>query len=269
MSGDAPVGSPPRAAPWTAPRGDVILTPIRGGALPGFLAAAALAAGLSWSEGGVDEVASRSRGLVQAAMVVAAIPVIGLYARRIVLCTTEGDRPVPWGSDSLDRTTWFTDAAAFAAVLVASLAPAVVLTLVVQAAGAANWVLGVAGAAGLVLGAAHLPFAVASTVLRDGPIGALWGGSVRAWRANGAVARTVVVPALVLLGLFGASLALARFAVPPLQSGRPEHEHTAARDLGRAAVFALRLGSVWASFCVFRMAGLVVRDVPEIREVLE
>ena len=62
---------------------------------------------------------------------------------------------------------------------------------------------------------------------------------------------------------------VAAWLVPPFETGRASSDDTLVRNAGRVLVFVLRAGSVWAAFAMFRVAGMLVRDVPEIREVLE
>jgi hypothetical protein len=46
-------------------------------------------------------------------------------------------------------------------------------------------------------------------------------------------------------------------------------DHTLLRDLGRAGMFVIRAGAVWAALVSARVSGLLARDVPAIREILE
>jgi hypothetical protein len=56
--------------------------------------------------------------------------------------------------------------------------------------------------------------------------------------------------------------------VRPLRDVRETADHTTARDFARGVVFVTRAAAVWTSFCTFRAAGRLARDVPAIREAL-
>lgn len=269
--GDVPLpsgGPAPAPSPWRS----VILTPLRGGTLLGTCALALLAACGAWLEGGSTAEAHLYRQLGQAIVGMASVAVLSVYARRIVLCTAEGDRPVPWFTDAHDdATTWKLDLASFLAVLLSALAPALFVNTAALVTGAPRALTGFAVFVGLVAGALHFPFAALSVVLRNGPLGAWYAGSLRAWRSHAAVARTAVLPALAFLGLTVLASVLGGWLVPaPYDEwSRPIADHTTGRDLARAAVFGLELAALLAALCTFRVAGLLARDVPEIREVLQ
>lgn len=256
--------------PATSSWGSVRRTPLRGGTIAATAALTVLAAGMSWWEGGATDDQHLYRQLGQSVLLAGAALVLAISSRRIVLCTVEGDRPVPWGRDERDQaTSWVQDAGTFAAVLVMSLLPALVLSVAGHAVGAPTWVQMIVAAAGLLFAAAHFPFAIASSVLRNGAMGALWGVSRRAFKANPFAARTAVGPALAFFVLFAGSFVVAGLLVPGYEDAKDRYDHTVARDLARGLVFVLRFAALWAALCTCRVAGLLARDVPEIREVLE
>lgn len=258
------------AAPGESPWRSVWTTPFRGGSLAVTLGVLALAALAAWWQGGATAGEATMNALLRGVAALAAIALLALSSHRIVLCTIEDDRAVPWGRDERDETTWAQDIAAFAAVLVTSASPAVVLGAVADAAGAPGWLVHLAMFGGFVLGAAHLPFALAATVLRRTPFAAHWGASLRAWRADRGAARTAVLPSLAFLALAAAAVSVGAWLLPTPSDdyARPIQDHTGGRDAARALVFALHAGAACAAFASFRVAGLVVREVPGIRVVL-
>lgn len=244
-----------------------LAAPFRGGALLGFVALAALVAASAALEGGVGDDPARLLSTPLVYLGMAAL--LGLYAHRVTLCALQDDRPVPWFGDARDETTWMQDVATFAAVLVVSLGPTVLLSIAVGALDGPVWCAWAVVLGGLALASFQFPFAVLSSVLRQGARGAGWSGPLRAWRADRGAARSVALPTAWFLGLFALSFAAAGWLVRPLRDAKPEADHTAARDAGRVLVFALRTAAVWAAFVTFRRAGALGRLVPSVREALE
>lgn len=269
----APDGSPAPADGPPSPWGDVVRTPLRGGALLALLLATPLVAWLSWLEGGIGDDAGKL--LLQPLLVLVLLLVLGVFARRIALATLE-DRPVPWFRDERDATSWVQDVASFAAMLVLALVPTIVASAALSAFGAPAWLTGVVALAGVVFAAIHFPFALASSVVRPGGFGAGWGGTFRAWRANRDAAPVAVRPTAVFLGLAVLSVVLASWLVPHYAESQASDDparrlaldRSTSRDVGRVLVFAVRFAALWAALCSFRVAGMLVRDVPEVREAL-
>lgn len=260
--GDGPGDAAPAASPWR----DILLSPLRGGALGGFLALGSL---LVWSgrlEGGIGD--EPLRLFLRPVVAIAAAGVAAIYARRIALCAYEDDRPVPWVTDERDVATAPQIIGAFCITILLALGPALVLGAGVSALGAPVWLVWGAAAAALGVATIHLPFAIASSVIRQGALGAGYGGTLRAWRANRSAARIAIWPSAAFLGLLVLSVALAAWLVPHIGEGRPATDLTTARETGRWIVGGVRLAAGFAAFCSFRVAGLLARDVPEIRAVL-
>jgi hypothetical protein len=264
---------PPTAPDGPSPWADVLRTPRRGGALGGLLRLVPPVAALSRLVGGVGD--DSWRLFLQPVLVLVTLVLLGVWARRIALCTVE-DRAVPWLRDERDTTSWVQDVASFAAMLLLALLPTLVASLALSALGAPSWTAWLAAFAGLAVAAIHLPFALASSVLRQGGFGAGYGGTFRAWRANRDAATIAVAPTAVFFALVVLSVLLASWLVPhyaeenasdnPVK--RYAMDHTTSREVGRWVVFAVRVVAVWAALCSFRVAGLLARDVPEAREAL-
>ena len=71
--------------------------------------------------------------------------------------------------------------------------------------------------------------------------------------------------AKILLLLALAAVVSGSFAEPPRGGARIE-DHTSGRDTLRIVAFVLRFAAGWAALVSARVAGLIVRDVPEVRE---
>ncbi|MCE9636477.1 MAG: hypothetical protein K8T90_12295 [Planctomycetes bacterium] len=246
---------------------DVILTPLRGGSVLGFAGATAAFAWMSWLEGGAGDEAMPL--LLRPLLLILALVILAVYAHRIVLCTIEGDRPVPWLSDLADPSGVMQDVGSFAAILVMALWPGLLLSVLVGFLGGGAWAQGFIALCCLVVASLHIPFALASSVLRQGALGASYGVSRRAWKANRDAAKTALAPTAAFLGLLALSFVVAQVWVPHFDDANPKFDHTAGRDAARAAVMVLRAAAVWAAFAAFRVSGMLARDVPEIREVLQ
>jgi hypothetical protein len=255
------------AAAGAARTASLVSTPFRGGSALGFAILVGLAAYSAVLEGGMENEAGR---LLAKPLAVLAMGVfLAIYARRVIVCALQDDRPVPWFKDARDTTTWMQDLGSFAAVTVAALGPLLLLSILLNVSDAPVWAWWAIAGAGLVVATLHLPLALTGSVLKDGALGAGYGGARRAWRADRAAAASVARPTALFLGLFAVSIAVGQWFVKPLRDTRESADHATAREIARMIVFGFRTASVWAAFCMFRRAGLVARDVPAIREALQ
>jgi hypothetical protein len=248
-------------------RRDVLLWPLRDGTLAGVLALAVLAALFSWRDGGADHEERYVNTILQLVIGAGVFVVLAQYARRIVKATV-GGRPVPWGRDDADETTLWQNTSDMAGAVVVLLSP-LGLFLIADTVWGFEWL--VRWPAVVLLGllaAVQFPLAVAAVVVKDDVVAAFPRTPLRMWRAEPAAARSACGAAAVFLGLTIASLYLATAFNHGVGPRDVIEDHSALRDAGRVGLFALRAVGLYAALLSFRMAGLLVRDVPKVREIL-
>jgi len=252
---------------------DVFVWPLRGGMLGGVILLAAEAVGLAYLEGGTTESARETRSYLSGALSVVALLTLGHYAWRAVACTSPTERPVPWGGDDADASTLFQRMSAFVGVFAMSFLPVLVWVTLHERIGAPVWLYWVVILLTSMAGAAVFPLGLAGSVSVGSALGALPWRVRRMWKANPAAARTAATSALVFVGMIVASAILAdTFVAKPkdiddlASSSRAQPD--AVGPVLRWALALLRAGGFYAALASCRVAGLLVREVPEIREVL-
>jgi hypothetical protein len=249
-----------RRALW----GEVLRWPTKGGMLGGVIALVALAYASSRFEGGAEQHDVETRAMLQwivcGPLVFAAL---GHYSWRAVSCTYPAERPVPWGSDPQETAPLGRRVSSFVVVCVLSFAATLVWTSVRGPIGAPSWLDAVVLAATACAGAAMFPLGLAAAVVRGDPLAAMPAPVLRMWRAAPYAARIAWFTALVFVGLLFASSWLAGSKTP---AGGGSKDSMG--DGLRWAIFALRAAGFYAALVSFRVAGLLVREVPEIREVV-
>jgi hypothetical protein len=246
---------------------EILRTPLAAGVAHVTFALLVLMAATAWLEGGARRDERSWHSLAQVGIAVPAVLLLGAWSRRITVCTAE-ERPVPWGGDPRDETSFFVAAGHYVVSLFLSLAPLFVWTSLNSQLGAPPWVSGIVMAGCLAVATLHFPFAHASVTMRSDPLGALPSRSRAAWRADRAAAKITILPSGAFFALAGLSILLSGMFNPRHDQDQPVADHTTLRDVGRAGVFVLRGAAVWAALVTARVAGLLVRDVPAIREVL-
>lgn len=285
-SAASPVVDPAPAAPAVAPPAaeprsmwmEILRTPLTKGVLPGTIGLFAAMALVAWLEGGATHDDRGYQSWAQAAILIPSLAVLGLYARRITICTIE-EREIPVGPDRADETTWTSAAGLFLVVVVVSLAPVFLWTSIQAAVGAPTWVSLAVVALCMVPAALHFPFAHAAVTLKADPLAAFPARSIAVWRRDSDSAKIAVGPSYAFFALFVLSITFSALFDPGTQRNFDPSEadlrrqaaadHTLLRDLGRAGMFVIRAGAVWAALVSARVSGLLARDVPAIREILE
>jgi hypothetical protein len=242
--------------------------PFRGGTVVGFGVLAALAVLASVLEGGATSDARWQRAFARVALLAVAACVLGFYARRIIVCASEDDRPVPWFRDERDGTPWTHAVGHFVAVAVIVFAPLIVWSFLRRVLEAPSWLSILVSSACLVLATYQLPFSLAGAVLRGSALAAGPATALRVLRADFRAARAAVTPTFVFLALVAASFVVSGAFNPSPDGGRTIDDHTVLRESLRVAAAVLRIGAAWAALVCFRAVGLLVRDAPRVREVL-
>lgn len=249
---------------------DVLLCPLRGGTLLGLVLLGLLTAWMSSLEGGATYDDRYQNSLLQGVIGVVALLVIGLYARRIMVCTFPVERPVPWFRDPEDDATALSASLDFITIVGLVSAPLMVVmtvTAFVDWPGWLEWMLRLAAA---LLAAAQLPFALVGAVGRGTVLGALPRTVVRIVKAEPRATKIAAGSALAFAGLFVLSFLLSTLYAPEKANANlGEADTTALRSAGRVGLFLMRFVAAWAALVSFRVAGLLARDVPEVREILE
>jgi hypothetical protein len=246
---------------------EVVRWPLRGGMLGGVIALTVLAWLSAQFEGGATQSEIETRSYGRALVLLAAAATLGHYAWRAVACTYPAERPVPWGGDDLDGTPLARRVSGFVGASLISFFPLVVwlwLRPVLGMPAPAYWT-GFAFLAGF--GAALFPLGLAGTVVRGSALGALPGPVMRMWRAEPRAARIAWATAAVFVGLLLLAQVLA--GVRALVDRTPgEIGPDLLPEWRRWLVFALRAAGFYAALVSFRVAGLLVREVPAIGEVV-
>jgi hypothetical protein len=252
---------------------DVIVWPLKGGMLGGVVLLAAAAAGLACLEGGSTESARETRSYVSGALSVVTLMALGHYAWRAVACTSPTERPVPWGGDDADSSSLFQRLSTFVGVFAMSFLPVFVWVTLQSRIGAPGWVYWLVVVLTSLAGAAIFPLGLAASVVVGSALGALPWRVRRMWKANPAAARIAATSALVFVGMFLASAILAdTFIAKPKEidylASSSRAEPDAVGPVLLWTLIVLRAGAFYAALVSCRVAGLLAREVPEIREVV-
>ncbi len=224
---------------------------------------------MSWFEGGSSADARSLGTVLQIAIGFVGVLVLAVYARKILFNTLQDDVAVPWGRDGRDHATVVQNLTDFAAVIG-------ILILPYAAWLGCEWFFELSAHWGWigrllfgVLAAAQFPLALAAVTFRDDVGAALPRTTMRMFRAEPRAARIASGTAMVFIALLIASFWLATPFNSGLGLGDSVVDHTTARDAGRWALFVLRFVAFYAALVSFRVAGLLVREVPDVREALE
>lgn len=271
MTGGAPeVSREENRALWM----DVVRWPLSGGMLGGVLLLSAMAFGLAWMEGGASQHASDTRAMLRGALTAVALMTLGHYAWCAVSCTYPAERPVPWGKDEADGSSLFQRLSTFVGVFALSFLPVLAWVTLQERIGAPSWLYWIVIAVASLAGAAIFPLGLAASVAIGSALGALPWRVRRMWKANPDAARIAATSALVFVGMFLVSAILAdTFVAKPKEAdflaspSREQSDGVSAWLLW--TLVALRAGGFYAALVSCRVAGLLVREVKEIREVLQ
>lgn len=251
----------------------VLRWPLRGGMLGGVLLLTALAVASAFAEGGYTTWQREQRAWVQAGVLFAAISVLGHYAWRAVACTFPAERPVPWFGDAVDDVPALRKIGFFFSVILLSFLPAALWLVLRRALDPAPWLDWTVVAVTCAWGANCLPFGLAGAVVQGSALAALPGTVLRVRRAEPYAARIASVCSMAFVGLLVSSMWLAATYVKhPKDSLLPGDLPKEVPDMVgsglRAALIVIRASGFYAALVSFRVAGLLVRDVPQVREVL-
>jgi hypothetical protein len=252
---------------------DVILWPLKGGMLGGVLLLAAMAAGLGFLEGGATQSDRDTRAYLAGALSVVALLTLGHYAWRAIVCTSPAERPVPWFGDDADASSLMQRVSTFLGVFAIAFLPLIVWVTAQSQIGAPRWVFWLVVVALSAAGAAVFPLGLSSSVVVGSALGAKPTRIWRMWKANPPAARIAATSALVFVGVFvAAALLTAAFVAKPKEIDYLASPNRPASDpVGPAlrwSLIVLRAGGFYAALVSCRVAGLLVREVPEIREVV-
>jgi hypothetical protein len=252
--------------------GEVIRWPLSGGMLGGVIALVALAFASSRLEGGASPSARDQNAMLQGVVMLAAFAVLGHYAWRAVSCTYPAERPVPWGGDDAEGSPLVRRVGAFAAAFMFSFMPLIAWLWTRGLVHPAPWIDTLVVAVLAAFGGAMLPLGLAGAVVRGNPLGATPATVRRMWRAEPYAARVAACASLAFVGLLIASTWAAQSGALPSDAYMPGEGPRGAKDpMGdglKWTIFALRGAGFYAALVSFRVAGLLVREVPAIREVV-
>jgi hypothetical protein len=267
-SAPRPGDDPPQVRGSAGAPPDARRAPLAGGTALGTAVLVLLAAAAAHLEGGADPDQRRTNAYAQAVVFLVAAGVLGFYARRVLLCAFEDDRPVPWFRDERDARPWTSDVGAFVAVAVLSFLPLLAWTALRRAVEAPAWASVAVNSASLVYATAVFPFAHAAAVLRGTVLAGTPSVALRAIRAAPTAARAAIRPTFFFLALLAVSAVMSGWFTPPPGGSVVVEDHTTGRDALRVAVFVVRSAAVWAALVSFRAAGVLAREAPEVGEVL-
>ena len=252
---------------------EVLRWPLKGGMLGGVIVLTALAFASAQLEGGASQSAREQRAMGQGVVGLAALLVLGVYSWRAVSCTYPAERPVPWGGDPDDATPVGQRATTFLAAFVVSFLLLLAWITLRGPVGAAPWVDWLVIATTSAIGAALLPLGLAGSIAQRSVLGAMPTRVWRMWRADSHGARIAMTTALAFVGLLVLSAWMAAvFVKQPSDSQMPSDVVRGDPDMVgpvlRYALFALRAAGFYAALVSFRVGGLLVREVPQMREVV-
>jgi hypothetical protein len=225
-------------------------------------------------EGGAAQSQRDQRAMLRVLVLFAALVVLAVYAWRAVLCTWPAERPVPWGRDEADGTPLSRVFATFFPVLLFAFLPMAVWLAVrgpVHAPPWADWTVILATA---VYAGAVFPLGLAGAVVRGSPLAALPGPVARMRRAEPHAAGIASKSGVVFVAAMVASAWLATaFVIKPadysITSDASIREPVTVPTWLFVALVLLRGAGFYAALVSCRVAGLLVREVPQISEVLQ
>ena len=263
------VSNDERRALWL----DVLRWPLKGGTLGAVALFAIVAYASGQFEGGYSSSQRDQRAWGQAVVFFSAIVLLGVASWRAISCTYPVERPVPWGRDEADETPLGRMLGLYLAVLFISFVPMVIWLSARGMLDVAPWVNWFVIALAAVYAGASLPLGLAAAVVRGSPIAALPGPLARMRRAQPHAARIAAATGVVFVGCLVFSFWLAStFVKQPtdwaLPGEHPRGEPDMVGPLLRWTLVLLRFAGFYAGIVSCRVAGLLVREVPEIREVL-
>jgi hypothetical protein len=264
------VSASERRALWA----DVLRWPLKGGMLGGVFLFAVLAYASASFEGGSTSSQRDEHAMVRAVVIFAALLVLGIYSWRALVCSWPAERPVPWGRDDGYDVPLSRVFSTFFPVLFFSFLPMVVWLAARGFVHAPSWVDWLVIFATAIYAGAVFPLGLAGAVVRGSPLAALPGPVARMRRAEpyaaGIASKSGVIFVVALV--FSAWLA-ARFVVVPadysILSDASIREPVTVPAWLFVALVLLRGAGFYAALVSFRVAGLLVREVPEISEVLK
>lgn len=271
MTDAAPeVSAQERRALWA----EVLRWPLKGGMLGGVLLFAVLAYASASFEGGSTSSQRDEHAMMKTLVIVAALLVLGIYAWRAVVCTWPAERPVPWGRDEGDDAPASRALGTFFTVLLFAFLPMAVWLTARGLVHAPPWVDWLVIFATAIYAGAVFPLGLAGAVVRGSPLAALPRPVARMRRAEPHAADiasksgVVFVVALV----FSAWLATKFVVVPAdysITSDASIREPVTVPVWLFVALVLLRGAGFYAALVSCRVAGLLVREVREISEVLK
>jgi hypothetical protein len=253
---------------------DVIRWPLKGGMLGGVVLLTAMAAGLACLEGGATGPDRDTRSYLSGALFVVALLTLGHYAWRAIACTSPTERPVPWAADDADGSSLFQRMSTVVGVFALSFLPVFVWVSAHSQIGAPRWVYWVVVVITSIAGAAIFPIGLAGSVVTGSALGAMPWRVWRMWRANPSAARIAATSALVFVGMFVVSAVLAAaFVAKPKDvdylAGPSHADPDTVGPVLRWTLIVLRAGGFYAALVSCRVAGLLVREAPGIREAVQ
>jgi hypothetical protein len=254
--------------------GAVVRWPLSGGMLAGVILLTLLAAASAHLEGGSTVAARETRAYLGGAVSVVALMTLGHYAWRAVACTFPVERPVPWGKDDADGSSLFQRLSAFIGVFALSFLPVLLWVSFQARIGAPVWLYWTVIVIASLAAAAIFPLGLAGSVAMGSALGAMPWRVRRMWKANPAAARIASSSALVFVGmLLVSALLAAAFVAKPKPGDILTEASRGERDMVGPVLLwtlvVLRAGGFYAALVSCRVAGLLVREVSEIREVLK
>lgn len=271
MSEGAPgVSSDERRALWL----EVLRWPLGGGMLLHLIALAGLAVWSVSLEGGASASVRETRAFFQAGVMFAAVIVFAVAARRAISCTYPAERPVPWLRDEADDASLGSVIGGFAGVLAIAMAPLVVWIAFLRGPlGAPTWVDWIVTAVCTVYAGATLPLGLGAAAVTGSPLAALPKTLSKMRRAEPYAARIASYTGIAFIGALVLSAFLAEVMVKHplgttdfLASPKPPVETVSTFTF--VVLTVLRVAGFHLGLVACRVAGLLVREVPEIREVL-
>jgi len=253
---------------------EVLRWPLRGGMLGAVILFALLAYASAKFEGGWAESDREVLAWGRFLVIAAALAALAVYAWRSVVCTWPAERAVPWGRDDGDGAPLSRVLGIFCAVVFFAFLPMVVWLAVRGSLGAARWIDWAAIFATGIYGGAVFPLGLAGAVVRGSALAALPGTVVRMRRAEPHAAGIASLTGVAFVAALVLSAWLATtFVIVPRDATiigeRPANEPVTVPEWLFVSLVVLRCAGFYAALVSCRVAGLLVREVPEISEVLK
>jgi hypothetical protein len=253
---------------------DVLRWPLRGGMLGGVVLLTALAYLSAHFEGGAT-VSQRDRhSYAQSAVFLVALFVLARYGWRAIVCSYPEERRPPWGPDEGDAAPLAASTGTFVSVTLLAFLPMAIWLVARRAVDPAPWVNWTVVFAAAAYAGATLPLGLAGAVVRGSPLAALPATVHRMRRAEPRAARIASATGMAFVVAFVLSFLLAALLVKspsanllPGDTPRGAQAETVA-PVVFLALFVLRAAGFHAALVSFRVAGLLVREVPEVREAV-